>query len=146
MRALVQRVKWARVEVGEKVVSAIENGLLVFLGVAVDDAAKDVDYLARKVSALRIFYDDAGRMNLSVKDVRGGALVVSQFTLITDRSSGNRPGFSRAAPAEQARELYERFLERMRDMGVPTQAGIFQADMVVTLANDGPVTILLESR
>lgn len=146
MRALVQRVKWARVEVGKKVVSSIEGGLLVFLGVAVDDVAKDVDYLARKVSALRIFYDDTGRMNLSVKDVRGGALVVSQFTLITDRSSGNRPGFSHAAPAGQARELYERFLEKMGNMGVPTQAGIFQADMVVALANDGPVTILLESR
>ena len=146
MRALVQRVKWARVEIDGKPVSSIGGGLLIFLGVAREDEEKNARFLARKVSALRIFYDDTGRMNLSVKDVGGEALVVSQFTLITDRSSGNRPGFSQAAPAGQARELYELFLEALNKSGVPTRAGVFQADMLVTLANDGPVTIMLESR
>ncbi len=146
MRALVQRVLWSKVEVEDIQVSAIGPGLLVFLGVDKEDGPEEVDYLAYKVSALRIFEDEDGKMNRSLLDTEGEALVVSQFTLLADSSSGNRPGFSRAAPARRAREMYDLFIERLKETGVITCAGIFQTDMKVTLANDGPVTILLESK
>ncbi|TNF46208.1 D-tyrosyl-tRNA(Tyr) deacylase [bacterium] len=146
MRALIQRVLWSKVEVEDIQVSTIGPGLLVFLGVGKDDGPEEADYLARKVSALRIFEDENGRMNRSLLDTKGEALVVSQFTLLADSSSGNRPGFSRAAPAQRAREIYDLFIERMKENGVRTCAGTFRADMKVTLANDGPVTILLESK
>ena len=146
MKALVQRVLWSKIEVGGNQVSAIGPGLLIFLGVGKDDGPEEVEYLAYKVSALRIFEDEAGKMNHSLLDIGGEALVVSQFTLLADSSSGNRPGFSQAAPAQTARNIYELFIDRLRDKGVKTAAGIFQADMKVYLANDGPVTIMLESK
>ena len=146
MRALVQRVLWSKVEVEKALVSAIGPGLLVFLGVGKEDGPDEADYLASRVSTLRIFEDEGGRMNRSLLETEGEALVVSQFTLFADSSSGNRPGFSQAAPAETARQMYDLFIERLKEKGVRTSAGVFQADMTVSLANDGPVTILLESR
>ena len=146
MRALVQRVLWSKVEVEKALVSAIGPGLLVFLGVGKEDGPNEADYLASRVSTLRIFEDEGGRMNRSLLEMEGEALVVSQFTLLADSSSGNRPGFSQAAPAETARQMYDLFIERLKEKGVRTSAGVFQADMTVSLANDGPVTILLESR
>jgi len=146
LKALVQRVLWSKVEVENIQVSAIGPGLLVFLGVGKEDGTEEADYLAHKVSVLRIFEDEDGRMNRSLLDNKGEALIVSQFTLLADSSSGNRPGFSGAAPAQRAREMYDYFIERLMETGVRTCAGIFQADMKVTLANDGPVTILLESK
>lgn len=146
MKALVQRVLWSKVEVEDIQVSAIGPGLMVFLGVGKEDGTGEADYLAHKVSALRIFEDEDGRMNRSLLDTEGEALIVSQFTLLADSSSGNRPGFSEAAPAQRAREIYDYFIEQLRKTGVRTCAGIFQTDMKVTLANDGPVTILLESK
>jgi len=146
LKALVQRVLWSKVEVENIQVSAIGPGLLVFLGVGKEDGTEEADYLAHKVSVLRIFEDEDGRMNRSLLDNKGEALIVSQFTLLADSSSGNRPGFSGAAPAQRAREMYDYFIERLKETGVRTCEGIFQADMKVTLANDGPVTILLESK
>ena len=127
-------------------VSAIGPGLVILLGVSRSDGSAEADFLARKAAALRIFADPAGRMNLSVKDVQGEVLAVSQFTLMADSSSGNRPGFSEAAPAEEAKALYERFTEGLAREGVSVLSGIFQADMIVTLANDGPVTVMLEKQ
>ena len=146
MRALVQRVLWSKVEVEKALVSAFGPGLLVFLGVGKEDGPDEADYLASRVSTLRIFEDEGGRMNRSLLETEGEALVVSQFTLFADSSSGNRPGFSQAAPAETARQMYDLFIERLKEKGVRTSAGVFQADMTVSLANDGPVTIMLESK
>ena len=146
MRALVQRVLWSKVEVEKALVAAIGPGLLVFLGVGKKDGPDEADYLAARVSTLRIFEDEGGRMNRSLLETEGEALVVSQFTLFADSSSGNRPGFSQAAPAETARQMYDLFIERLKGKGVRTSAGVFQTDMTVSLANDGPVTILLESK
>jgi len=134
------------VEVEKALVSAIGPGLLVFLGVGKEDGPNEADYLASRVSTLRIFEDEGGRMNRSLLEMEGEALVVSQFTLLADSSSGNRPGFSQAAPAETARQMYDLFIERLKEKGVRTSAGVFQADMTVSLANDGPVTIMLESK
>lgn len=133
-------------EVEKALVSAIGPGLLVFLGVGKEDGPNEADYLASRVSTLRIFEDEGGRMNRSLLEMEGEALVVSQFTLLADSSSGNRPGFSQAAPAETARQMYDLFIERLKEKGVRTSAGVFQADMTVSLANDGPVTIMLESK
>ena len=146
MRALVQRVLWSRVEVDEVQVSTTGPGLVVFLGVGKEDGPPEAEYVASRVSALRIFEDEEGRMNRSLLDTDGEALVVSQFTLFADTSKGNRPGFSQAAPAGMAREMYDLFVERLKEKGVRTSAGIFQAEMTVSLANDGPVTIMLESK
>ena len=146
MRALVQRVLWSKVEVKKALVSAIGPGLLVFLGVGKEDGPDEADYLASRVSTLRIFEDEGGKMNRSLLETEGEALVVSQFTLFADSSSGNRPGFSQAASAERARQMYDLFIERLKEKGVRTSAGVFQADMTVSLANDGPVTIMLESK
>lgn len=146
MRAVVQRVAGASVTVDDKVVSEIDRGLLVLLGIAEDDASEDVDYLSRKIPALRIFEDDAGKMNLSAMDVKGAMLVVSQFTLIADTAKGNRPSFIGAARPEKAIPLYEEFVTRMRASGIQVGTGVFGADMKVRLLNDGPVTIVLDSR
>lgn len=146
MKALVQRVLWSRVEVGKVQVSQTGPGLLILLGVGKDDGCEEADHMASRVSALRIFEDEEGRMNRSLLDTGGEALVVSQFTLLADTTGGNRPGFSNAAPADQARKMYDQFIERLREKGVRTSAGVFQAEMTVTLANDGPVTIMLESK
>lgn len=145
MRAVIQRVKSASVTVEGKVVSEIRKGLLVFLGVAQEDTPADVDYMASKIANLRIFEDDEGRMNLSILDVGGEALVVSQFTLCGDCRKGRRPSFIAAARPEKADPLYQAFMDEISRLGVPVKAGIFQAMMDVELINDGPVTMMLDS-
>lgn len=145
MRAVVQRVSEARVRVDSEVVGEIRAGLLVFLGVGREDTEKDVDFLAGKIAGLRIFPDEAQKMNLSLLDAGGAMLVVSQFTLHGDCRKGRRPAFIAAAPPEQAEPLYERFVAQVGKRGVPVAAGRFGAMMEVELVNDGPVTLLLDS-
>ncbi|SRR6266536_648474 len=147
MRAVCQRVSEARVTVAGSVVSGIRTGLAVLLGVAQADTEADAARLAVKVARLRIFEDERGRFDRSLLDVAGDALVVSQFTLITDssRQRGTRPDFSKAAPKEQAEPLYERFCEELHSLGVPVETGAFGAYMSLELVNDGPVTIILDS-
>ena len=145
MRAVVQRVKSASVTVDGEQVSEIGKGLLIFLGVAQEDTTGDIDYLANKVANLRIFEDDEGRMNRSLLEIGGEALVVSQFTLYGDCRKGRRPSFITAAQPEQADTLYQAFMEALARLGVSVKAGVFQAMMDVELINDGPVTILLDS-
>ena len=146
MRAVVQRVTSSRVTVEDKVVGEIGAGLLVLLGVARDDGKEDADYLANKVTNLRIFNDEQGKMNLSLIDARGAMLVVSQFTLYGDTRHGRRPSYIDAAEPEKANALYQYFVERVRSQGVRVETGVFQAMMQVNLTNDGPVTILLDSK
>src|SRR5215469_10084358 len=145
MRAVVQRVNRCRVTVDGRTVGEIGAGMLVLLGVAKADNEAAADYLAEKIIGLRIFEDDAGKMNLSVLDKRGQVLVVSQFTLYGDVRRGKRPSFDAAARPEEARRLYEYFVERIRAAGLLCQTGEFQAMMDVELVNQGPVTILLDS-
>jgi D-tyrosyl-tRNA(Tyr) deacylase len=145
MRAVVQRVTCAKVEVAGRVAGEIGPGLLVLLGVAKDDTPDEADFLAAKIAQLRIFNDDAGKMNRSVLDAGGAVLAVSQFTLYGDCRKGRRPSFDHAAPAELARQLYERFVESVRREGVRVETGVFQAHMAVSLVNDGPVTLIVES-
>lgn len=145
MRAIVQRVSRASVEVEGKIVGKIDRGLLVLLGVAKADDESAADYLAEKIAGLRIFEDGDGKMNLSVKEINGAILAVSQFTLFGDVRRGKRPSFDSAAPPEHARRLYEFFAERIRAHGLRCETGVFQAMMNVSLINDGPVTILLDS-
>lgn len=145
MRAVVQRVSAAWVEVDGEITGEIAAGLLVLLGVAKTDAEQDADFLAEKIVNLRIFADENGRMNRSLLESGGELLVVSQFTLYGDCRKGRRPGFDAAAPAEQARALYEYFVAAARAKGVRVQTGVFQAHMNVSLTNDGPVTLLVES-
>ena len=146
MRAVVQRVSRASVTVDGEVVGRIERGFLVLLGVADDDAQDDAVYLAAKVAGLRVFEDAAGKMNLSLADVGGRVLVVSQFTLLGDCRQGRRPSFVRAARPEQADELYGAFCAEVRGQGIDIQTGRFQQHMDVELVNDGPVTLLIDSR
>ncbi len=145
MRAVVQRVTQARVEVDGSISGEIGPGLLVLLGVTKSDTTADSDYLADKIAGLRIFSDGAGKMNLSVLDTGGAMLAVSQFTLYGDCRKGRRPSFDYAAPAEQARALYLHFIEAARRAGVRVETGVFQAHMSVSLVNDGPVTLIVES-
>jgi D-tyrosyl-tRNA(Tyr) deacylase len=145
MRAVVQRVTYSRVDVDGTVAGQIDHGLLVLLGVARGDAASDADHLAAKIVQLRIFSDQEGKMNRSLLDTGGAMLAVSQFTLYGDTRKGRRPSFDAAAPPGQARELYERFVAAVRSAGVRCETGVFQAHMTVTLVNDGPVTLILES-
>ena len=145
MRAVVQRVNRARVVVDGRVTGEIDAGLVVLLAVGRGDTAEIAGSLAEKIANLRIFDDEAGKMNRSVLDAKGAALVVSQFTLYGDVRRGRRPGFEQAAPPELANQLYEEFVDAMRALGVRVETGIFQAHMAVELTNDGPVTILLDS-
>ncbi|NLP14277.1 MAG: D-tyrosyl-tRNA(Tyr) deacylase [Clostridium sp.] len=145
MRAVVQRVKSSKVTVEGETVGAIEKGLMVLLGVGADDTERDVEYLADKIVNLRIFEDENGKMNISLKDVGGDLLVVSQFTLYGDCRKGKRPSFDKAAGAKKAEELYERFVKACRDYGLKVESGKFQAEMMVEIYNNGPVTILLDS-
>ena len=145
MRAVLQRVERASVDVDGVTVGAIGAGLLVLLGVAKGDSQGQADYLAEKILNLRIFSDDDGKMNRSVHDVGGGILVVSQFTLYGDCRKGRRPGFDNAAPPDLAKSLYEYFVERLRVANLKVETGIFQASMKVSLVNNGPVTFVLDS-
>lgn len=145
MRAVVQRVKSASVTVEGKLVSEIGAGVLIFLGIAHEDTATEIEYIANKVVNLRIFEDEEGKMNRSLLDMGGAALVVSQFTLYGDCRKGRRPSFIKAARPESANALYEQFIITLEQHNIPTQGGTFQAMMDVALVNDGPVTILLDS-
>jgi D-tyrosyl-tRNA(Tyr) deacylase len=146
MRAVLQRVSEAAVVVDERTVGAIGRGLLVLLGVGREDDESDVRYLAQKTAGLRIFEDEQGRMNRSVSDIGGAVLVVSQFTLYGDCRKGRRPGFSDAAPPQRADSLYRDYVAQLQALGLTVATGIFQADMKVSLVNDGPVTFLLDSK
>lgn len=145
MRAVVQRVAQASVEVDGQTVGQIGRGLLVLLGVGQRDTLEDAAYLARKIAGLRVFADAEGKMNLALADVGGGVLVVSQFTLYGDTRKGNRPSFVEAASPNQGKQLYERFCDLLAQQGVHVETGVFQAHMQVHLINDGPVTLWLDS-
>ena len=144
MRVLVQRVKKANVEVNNNIVGVIDKGFLVFIGITHNDTEKEAEYLSTKLCNLRIFEDEEGKMNLSIKDVKGKLLIVSQFTLYANCEKGNRPSFSDAGKPEMANELYEYFCEKCSENGIEIQKGIFGENMKVNLLNDGPVTIMLE--
>lgn len=146
MKALIQRVTEAAVDVDGRVVGQIGPGLLILLGIARGDTECDVDYLAPKCANLRIFGDSNGKMNHSVLDINGGALVVSQFTLCADCRKGNRPSFDTAEPPESARQLYERFIAQLSAQGIAVATGEFGASMQIRLTNDGPATFLIESK
>lgn len=146
MRAVVQRVVSSSVTVDALEISRIGRGMAILLGVEKDDTTKDVNFLAEKIANLRIFEDENGKMNLSVIDIEGEALVVSQFTLMADCSKGRRPSFDKAATAEFAETLYNEFVDMLRACGVSVKTGRFQAEMLFDIANDGPVTLLLDTR
>lgn len=146
MKALLQRVTSAGVSIGGRETGRIGRGLVVFIGIASGDTERDVDYLVRKVAGLRIFADEEDRFNLSVADIKGELLLVSQFTLLADARKGKRPNFTDAAPPEPARQLFELFVQRARDTGLGVATGVFGGHMQVEIHNDGPVTIMLDSR
>jgi D-tyrosyl-tRNA(Tyr) deacylase len=147
MRVVIQKVSHSQVAIEDRISGSIEQGLLVLLGITHDDNQKDIAWLVKKIVNLRIFKDEAGKMNLSVKDVGGDILVVSQFTLYANSKKGNRPSYTRSAPPEAAIPLYEQFLAHLRDnFGGEVATGEFGAMMKVSLLNDGPVTIILDSR
>ena len=146
MRAVVQRVTSARVEVDGATVGEIGKGLLVLLGVAKGDTEQDAEWMAERVATLRVFEDPVGKMNLSLEDVGGSVLGVSQFTLLGDCRKGRRPSFDKAAPPEIAEPLYRRFVELLQSRQLPVETGSFRARMAVSLVNDGPVTLMLDSR
>jgi D-tyrosyl-tRNA(Tyr) deacylase len=145
MRAVIQRVAEARVSVGEEIVSGIGRGLCILLGIGVNDSEKDAEFLASKIGNLRIFTDEQGKMNRSVRDIHGELLVISQFTLYGDCRKGNRPSFSAAAAPEPAKSLYDNFVQRLRQTELKVVTGEFRAHMKVALVNDGPVTLILET-
>lgn len=145
MRAVIQRVKNAAVSIDKEIKSEIKNGLLVLLGVGKEDTEFDAEVLARKIAALRIFSDEEDKMNLSVRDVSGEVLVISNFTLYADAKKGTRPSYDPAMPPKKAKELYEHFCELFKKEALPVFTGEFGADMQVSLVNDGPVTIILDS-
>jgi len=146
LRSVVQRVSWSEVKVDGQVKGKIGSGLCVLLGVTHGDGEKDVAWMAEKLVNLRIFEDDQGKMNRSVRDVGGEILLVSQFTLYGDARKGRRPSFTLAAPPDEAERLYEALGAALREQGVPVATGVFQAMMQVSLCNDGPVTLILDSR
>jgi D-tyrosyl-tRNA(Tyr) deacylase len=146
MKAVIQRVKSAQVCVDGRVTGKIEQGLLVLLGVGKGDGESDLSFLTSKIPELRIFEDASGKFNLSLREIGGGMLVVSQFTLYGDCRKGRRPSFTDAADPTQAKILYERFISKLKEQGIPVQTGEFQAKMEVHLINDGPVTLVLDSK
>lgn len=146
MKAVVQRVTQSSVTIDNKEYSRIDRGLMVLLGVGDDDTKKDADFLAEKIVNLRIFEDENGKMNISLKDIKGQLLVVSQFTLHGDCRKGRRPSFIKAARPEKANALYDYFVEQTQRLGIETKTGVFQAMMDVSLINSGPVTLLLDTR
>ena len=146
MRVVLQRVSHASVTVEEKVIGKIQRGFLLLVGVTHDDAMEDMEYLVRKIVQMRIFEDEEGKLNRSIQDIGGEILSVSQFTLYADTKKGNRPSFSKAAPGDVAIEMFDQFNGLLRETGVPVETGQFGADMKVELLNDGPVTILLDSK
>ena len=145
MRAVIQRVTEARVSVRDEIVSTIGPGLCILLGIGVNDDENNAEFLASKIGSLRIFEDEQGKMNRSVRDIHGELLVVSQFTLYGDCRKGNRPSFSAAAPPETAKRLYDHFVERLRQTELKVVTGEFRAHMRIALVNDGPVTLILEA-
>lgn len=145
MRAVIQKVKKASVSVDNKLVSEIGYGFMILLGVKDTDKEEDIEYIKKKISKLRIFEDNEGKMNLSLKDVGGEILMVSQFTLYGDARKGNRPSFSQSAKADKAEKYYEILINQLKDEGFEVKTGIFQTHMEVSLVNDGPVTIILDS-
>ena len=146
MRAVIQRIERAAVSVSGETVGSVKKGLLIFLGVGKGDDEQDIKYIADKALALRIFEDGDGKMNLSVTDIGGELLVISQFTLYGDCRKGRRPSFDTAMPPKDANVMYERFVEYIKKSGLKTETGVFGADMRVELVNDGPVTINLDSK
>ena len=146
MKAIIQRVNFAKVTVDEKVVGEIKTGLLIFLGVTQNDSEKDVDYLVNKIINLRIFKKDENHFDLSLVDVKGESLVVSQFTLYGNCTNGRRPDFISAAKPDRAEELYNKFVQQLKSLNIKTETGVFGADMKVILENDGPATFILESK
>ncbi len=146
LRSVVQRVSWARVSVEEQEVGSVGKGLCVLVGVTHEDGPKDVEWMADKLIHLRIFEDEAGKMNKSLLDVGGAMMLVSQFTLLGDCRRGRRPSFLGAALPEKAREVYDGLIAAVRSRGVPVASGVFQAEMAVELCNAGPVTLILDSR
>ena len=146
MRVVLQSVAHASVTVEEKVIGKIQRGFLLLVGVTHDDAMEDMEYLVRKIVQMRIFEDEEGKLNRSIQDIGGEILSVSQFTLYADTKKGNRPSFSKAAPGDVALKMFEQFNGLLRDTGIPVETGQFGADMKVELLNDGPVTILLDSK
>ena len=146
MRVVLQRVAHASVKVDGEIIGKIQRGFLLLVGVTHDDAMEDMEYLVRKIVQMRIFEDEEGKLNRSIQDIGGEILSVSQFTLYADTKKGNRPSFSKAAPGDVALEMFEQFNGLLRETGVPVETGQFGADMKVELLNDGPVTILLDSK
>lgn len=146
MRAVIQRVSHASVSVDNQVIGQIQKGFMVLLGVGKEDTKEDLDYLLKKVTGLRVFEDEQGKMNLSLKDVNGGLLVISQFTLYADTKKGYRPSFTQAGDPEVSKALYLQFIEHCRQAGYETAAGEFGAHMEVELLNSGPVTIIIDSK
>lgn len=146
MKAVVQRVKSSKVTVNDRVVGNINKGFNVLFGAEENDTKKDADYLARKISNLRVFEDENGKMNLSIKDIGGQMLIISQFTLAADTKKGNRPSFVNAMEPVEANELYEYFMKKIEEEGISVKRGIFGEDMLVDIVNDGPVTILFDTK
>lgn len=145
MRTVIQRVSRAQVSIENKVKGSIGKGLVVFVGISPEDCQKDLQWLAEKIVHLRIFEDNAGKMNRSLTDIKGEVLIISQFTLYGDCRKGRRPGFSGAAPPLKAEPIYQQFVEEVKSKGIQVETGTFQAEMQVELINDGPVTLLLDS-
>ncbi|MBO0440870.1 D-aminoacyl-tRNA deacylase [Candidatus Enterococcus ikei] len=146
MRAVIQRVSQAEVVIDQKSVGKIEQGFMILLGIHEADTTEDVAYLVRKISKLRVFEDDGGKMNLSIQEIQGSILSVSQFTLYADTKKGNRPSFIEAARPEAAIPLYEAFNQQLKELDIPVETGEFGADMAVSLINDGPVTIIIDTK